>query len=68
MWDEGRNAHLFTREILERSQLLIDTLAKFDLQMALPRDVPMLHVLASGNYTRHDNMFISSLLTDTVIH
>jgi len=52
MWDEGRNMHLFTRENLDRSQPLIDTIAEFDHQMVLPKDIPMLHVLMSCNYTR----------------
>ena len=68
MWDEGRNAHLFTRENLERSQFLIDVLAEFDLQMALLNDVPMLCALMSGNYTRPDNVFISSFLINAIIH
>ena len=36
--------------------------------MVLPKDVPMLHMLTSGNYTRPDNMFISSSLGDTIVH
>src|SRR5882724_9700853 len=68
MWDKGRNRHLFTRENLDRSQPLIDTIAEFDLQMALPKDVMMLCVLVSGNYTRPDNIFISSSLMDTTIY
>jgi len=69
MWDEGRNAHLFTKQILERSQLLIDTLAEFNFQMALLKDVLMLHMLMSGiYYTRPDNVSISISLTDTIVH
>jgi len=68
MWDEGRNAHLFTRESLERSQILIDTLTEFKFQMALLKDVLMLCTLMSGNYTRPDNVFTSTLLTDAVVH
>ena len=68
MWDEGRNSHLFTRENLDKSQLLIDMIAEFNLQMVLPKDILMLCTLTSGNYTRPDNVFISSSLTDTIIH
>jgi len=68
MWDKGRNMHLFTRENLDRSQPLINTIAEFDIQMALPKDVPMLCTLASGNYTRPDNIFISSSLMDATIY
>src|SRR5882724_7269334 len=68
MWDEGRNMHLFTRENLDRSQPLINAIAEFDLQLALLKDVLTLHMLASGNYTRPNNVFISSSLTDTIVH
>src|SRR5882724_738284 len=68
MWDEGRNSHLFTRENLDKSQLLIDMIAELNLQMALPKDVPMLHMLEMGNYTRPDNIIISSSLADTIVH
>jgi len=64
MWDKARNAHLFTRENLEKSQSLIDAVTELDLQMVLPKDTPMLRALSSGNYTRPDNVFISSLLTN----
>jgi len=30
----------FTRENLEKSQFLIDAISEFDLQMALPKDIP----------------------------
>jgi len=49
-------------------QLLIDTLTEFNLQMALLKDVLMLCTLVSGNYTRPDNVFTSTLLTDAVVH
>src|SRR5882724_8936490 len=45
---------------LERAQVLIDMMAKFDLQMALPKDIPTLQALATGNHTRPDNAFVSS--------
>ena len=52
---------------LEKSQVLIYAVAKFDMQMALPKDTPMLQALLTGNYTRPDNMFISTLLTSHII-
>ena len=60
LWDKGRNGHLFTRGNLERSQVLIDMMEEFDLQMALPKDIPTLQALVTGNHTRLDNAFISS--------
>src|SRR5882724_662344 len=67
MWDKGRNLHLFMRENLEKSQHLIDAIAEFDLQMALPKDIPTLRALSSGNYTRPNNIFTSSLLINDII-
>jgi len=31
LWDEGRNAHLFTRSNLEKAQEIIDLAANYDL-------------------------------------
>jgi len=63
MWHEAWNTHLFMKVNLDKSQLLLDVLAEFDLQMNLPRDTPMLWALMSGNFTRPDNFFIASSLT-----
>jgi len=60
LWDEECNGHLFTRGNLEKSQVLIDMIAEFDFQLALPKDIPTLQALATGNHTRPDNVFISS--------
>src|SRR5882724_4911645 len=67
LWDKECNSHLFTRGNLEKSQLLIDVLAEFDLQMVLPKDVPMLQALVTGNHTRPDNVFVSSLLVGRLV-
>src|SRR5882724_5984818 len=66
LWDEECNSHLFSRVNLEKSQVLIDALAEFDLKMVLPKDVPMLQALATGNHTRPDNIFISSQLVGSI--
>jgi len=67
LWDKEHNRHLFMRSNLEKSQVLIDALAEFDLQMALPKDVPMLQALSTGNHTRPDNIFISSPIAGCII-
>jgi len=67
MWDEGRDLHLFMRENLEKSQGFIDAITEFDLQMALPKDIPTLHTLLLGNYMRPDNVFTSSSLINDII-
>ena len=40
MWDEERNAHLFTRRNLDEVQILIDLLIDYNLEMALPKTSP----------------------------
>jgi len=67
MWDESRNAHQSTQAGLEKDQHLVDALAEFDLQIALPKDLPTLRVMSMGNYMRPDNMFVSSSLYEAVI-
>nr|VWO96319.1 Uncharacterized protein [Ganoderma boninense] len=65
-WDEPRNHHLFTRQALDRSQLLLRYLADFDLDMTLPAGLPTLEALRTRNLTRPDNVFCSSGLVDLV--
>jgi len=66
--DEAQNAHLFTRANLEKAQYLIDVATDLNLQMALPKGIPLLCALSTSNYTRPDNDFISRLLANTVTH
>ena len=58
-WDEERNTHLFTRSNPNNIQLLINATTKYDLQMALPKYIPMLTIMCR-NLTRTNNVFISS--------
>ena len=59
MWDEERNAHLFTKDTLEATQLLLDMISEFDLCMVLLKDIPTLEASSTKNYTRVDNVFCS---------
>src|SRR5882724_7795315 len=67
MWDESQNAHLLTHMNLDKVQVLIDMLAHLDFQMVLPKGIPTLHAIATGNYARPDNVFASSSLSMAVI-
>ena len=67
LWDKEHNSHLFMRSNLEKFQVLIDVLAEFNLQMTLPKDIPTLQALSTGNHTITDNVFISSLIVGRVI-
>ena len=58
MWEEERNAHLCeSAEAQEVSQRLIELIADYDMQMALPKDCPTLQSTSTGNWTRPDNVF-----------
>src|SRR5882724_3205860 len=67
LWDEERNTHLFMRSNLDNSQALIDILAEYDLQMALPKGIPTLQALSTGNFMRPDNVFISSSIVGHLV-
>src|SRR5882724_11095775 len=45
MWDEGCNAHLFTRAKLYKAQHLIDVIMELELYMTLPKDLMMLRAM-----------------------
>jgi len=67
LWDEEQNVHLFMRKNLVKAQVLRDVLSEFNLQMTLLKDIPMLQALSTGNYTRPDNVYISSLMAGHMI-
>ena len=52
---------------LDSTQQLINVIAEFDLKMALLKDTPMFHTLASFNYTRPNNVFASSPLVNHIL-
>ncbi|KAB5587481.1 Reverse transcriptase from transposon X-element protein [Ceratobasidium theobromae] len=66
MWDEERNAHLFTNANMDLAQPLIDLISKRGLEMALPEDLPTLQPTATKNCTRPDNVFLSDPLISTL--
>jgi len=61
------NTHLFMRASIYRAQQLIDAITELDLQMVLPKGLPTLCTMASGNHTWPDNVFASSVLNSTII-
>ena len=67
MWDKSHNVHLFMWANLDKAQLLIDAITELGLHMILLKDLPALCMLATGNHTRPDNVFTSSMLANTVI-
>jgi endonuclease/exonuclease/phosphatase family metal-dependent hydrolase len=66
-WDEIRNHHLFTAKNARLVQPLLDLLARYDMRMVLPKDIPTLRALSTGNLTRVDNVFCSPSLLGAYI-
>ena len=67
LWDEARNAHLFTRVNLDLTQPLLNMLSRHNMKMALPPFIPTLRSHSTGNHTRVDNIFCNEALIDAVI-
>ena len=66
-WDDEQNTHLFTRSSLDEAQILINATIDYNLQMTLPKRLPTLIAMLTGNYKRTDNVFISSTLIERLI-
>jgi hypothetical protein len=67
LWDEERNAHLFTTAALEATQPLLNMITRYNMKMALPKDIPTLEASSTKNYTRVDNVFCSATLLDAFV-
>jgi hypothetical protein len=67
LWDEERNAHLFSPSNLDLAQPLIDLVSEHNLLMALPKDLPTLQSSSTKNYTRTDNIFASERLVERLV-
>ena len=67
LWDEERNAHLFTHAATRLAQPLLGLLGQYGMKMLLAKDTPMLRAKATGNHTRPDNVFCSDDLFDAFI-
>ena len=67
LWEEPRNCHLFTNRNLDMAEPLLELIATHYMKMVLPEQMPTLRAMASGNFTRVDNIFISDTLFGTLI-
>ena len=67
LWDEERNAHLFTKAALEATQPLLVMISNYDMHMVLAKDIPTLEACSTKNHTRVDNVFCSEELLDRFI-
>jgi len=60
MWDKEQNDHLFTAKVLEEAGELLGLVTDHNMDMALPKDIPMLEVKSMKNWTWPDNIFCSA--------
>ena len=68
MWDEERNHHLFMAVALREADKLIRMAADYDMEIILPKGIPMLEAMATKNWTRPDNVFCSSNMVSKVVY
>jgi hypothetical protein len=47
--------------------VLLDAIAELDLHMTLPKELPTLKAMATGNHTRTDNVFVSPNLAKRLV-
>ena len=64
-WESPDNSRLFTRRNLDEAQLLIDLLAEYNMDLALPPAIPTIRN-SRGNQTRPDNVFITEDIANWV--
>ena len=62
LWDDDNDTHLFTQQALRRSEGIINLLAEYGMDMALPKGIPTLQHMRTKRYSRPDNVFASASL------
>ena len=65
VWDKAQNSHLFMRAKLDKGQYL--SVNELDLHMVLPKDLPTLQAMATGNHMRPNNVFMSEVLHNMLV-
>jgi ribonuclease HI len=66
LWDRDEDVHLFSQQANRFAEGLIDLIATYELVMALPKGVPTLKHMASGRYSRPDNVFSTTGISDLI--
>ena len=61
LWDNDNDIHLFTQQAITQATKLIELLATYDLNMALPKGIPTLQHMVTKKYSRPDNIFITEV-------
>ena len=66
LWDRDEDTHLFTPAATRKADGLINLLAEFDMEMKLPKGTPTLQHMRSKRYSRPDNVFCTTRLSNMV--
>lgn len=66
LWDNDEDIHLFTRQATRDAERLIELLAEYEMQMALPKGFPTLQHMRTKKYSRPDNFFSTPGLHDFI--
>jgi ribonuclease HI len=68
LWDDDRDVHLFTRQALREAEGLIELMADYGMEMALPKGIPTLQHMRTKRYSRPDNVLCTAALRPFVIN
>lgn len=66
MWDKECNNHLFMASATREAEDLISLLADYSMTISLPRKLPTLQSMVTGNWTRVDNVFCTDNLLELI--
>ena len=67
LWDNDNDTHLFTQQVLRRAKGVINLIAEFNMDMALPKGIPTLQYMR----TKHTNIVLQKcfdILADYLLH
>ena len=67
LWDNDEDEHLFTQQAMRLAGKLIDLISTYDLSMSLPKGIPTLQHMVTKRYSRPDNVFSTTKLSDLII-
>jgi hypothetical protein len=62
LWDDDRDTHLFTRQALRNAEGIIELMAEYSMEMALPKGIPTLQHMRTKRYSRPDNVLCTASL------
>ena len=66
LWDKDEDTHLFTQQNNRFAEGLIGLIANYNLAMPLPKGIPMLQHIVTKRYSRLDNVFNTTGLSDLI--